>query len=770
MREPAAGARRGAAPAGGGVRALSPGSAPRGAPSPAPAAAAPFSAASSDAWVWGPAGGLSSATWGSYSVWAPTPFLAAAAAALTAAADACRGGPRPRRLPPPCRDLVRGRVRRPPPLAGVATVLRPRRTVVTVEWLGSGAYRAAVGHCVLSLSLHALAQGQWPLSHLPGLHAVLSLLFGRRPLVATAVPAMAFALLPSLHPRDRHAVIRVRVCRKWEFRAHGTDDGSIIHIDLVLADEKGNSMYAEIPTTEIERKGSLVQEGGIYVVSRFMVSNAKNTFMPVPGNYMIEFTYHTMVTPVTDTTLAIPELIYHLTPFGDLEQHAGVHSHFTDVLGVLIQVSDARAVHLTGRPNPTITRDIVLRDLSYFEIKVSLWGHRASAFTIDTIHNPSESKPIVVLLVGTVVKTFQGQHCLSAGAACRWFFNPPIPEADVFYNSLNDQRIEIRHSAVTVSEPRGPALAQAEITTLGQLDAMDTYTIGDACYRCTVVIARLVPGERWWFPSCARCNKSCMQETSGYKCRICLSTVYKFKYKLAFVATDGTAEAKMVSFDNVATRIIGKPVQQLMRAGRPTEDFPPDIAAVAQAIDSHQQQPALRGGTLEVSAETEMPKDTAEQQAAATLPETTFKMLGVQPQPSHDTPAASNGTPPDTNTAAHSAKKDLTKTSTEKNTRTSARRKLLLSEDEAAEKSTALPVGAKKQRGQKTSTPLRIREAPSQSQKSSTLDDDAIAADATSDTSLLYFIGMLQPLSMHRCLKPYIQDPKHKYRIRNGPT
>ncbi|WVZ89379.1 hypothetical protein U9M48_035795 [Paspalum notatum var. saurae] len=759
MREPAAGARRGAAPAGSGGAALCPGSAPRGAPSPAPAAAAPFSAASSDAWVWGPAGGLSSATWGSYSVWAPTPFLAAAAAALTAAADACCGGPRPRRLPLPC-----------------------------LEWLGSGAYRAAVGHCVLSLSLHALAQGQWPLSHLPGLHAVLSLLFGRRPLVATAVPAMAFALLPSLHPRDRHAVIRVRVCRKWEFRAHGTDDGSIIHIDLVLADEKGNSMYAEIPTTEIERKGSLVQEGGIYVVSRFMVSNAKNTFMPVPGNYMIEFTYHTMVTPVTDTTLAIPELIYHLTPFGDLEQHAGVHSHFTDVLGVLIQVSDARAVHLTGRPNPTITRDIVLRDLSYFEIKVSLWGHRASAFTIDTIHNPSESKPIVVLLVGTVVKTFQGQHCLSAGAACRWFFNPPIPEADVFYNSLNDQRIEIRHSAVTVSEPRGPALAQAEITTLGQLDAMDTYTIGDACYRCTVVIARLVPGERWWFPSCARCNKSCMQETSGYKCRICLSTVYKFKYKLAFVATDGTAEAKMVSFDNVATRIIGKPVQQLMRAGRPTEDFPPDIAAVVslkftfaialsdqsfkspeksyrvlsvlathgrqisvphlvitagtsgvqpQAIDSHQQQPALRGGTLEVSTETEMPKDTAEQQAAATLPETTFKMLEVQPQPSHDTPAASNGTPPDTNTAAHSAKKDLTKTSTEKNPRTSTRRKLVLSEDEAAEKSTALPVGAKKQRGQKTSTPLRIREASSQSQKSSTLDDDAIAADATSDTSLL---------------------------------
>ncbi|WVZ88902.1 hypothetical protein U9M48_035369, partial [Paspalum notatum var. saurae] len=146
------------------------------------------------------------------------------------------------------------------------------------------------------------------------------------------LPAMAFTLLPSLRLRDRHAVIRVRVSRKWEFRAGGTDDGSIVHVDLVLVDEKGNSMYAEIPTAEVENKSPLVQEGGIYIMSRFMVSNAKATFMPVPGNYMIEFTFHTIVNPIKDGAVAIPELSYHLTPFSDLEQRAGVYSHFTGVL------------------------------------------------------------------------------------------------------------------------------------------------------------------------------------------------------------------------------------------------------------------------------------------------------------------------------------------------------------------------------------------------------------------------------------------------------
>ncbi|WVZ89733.1 hypothetical protein U9M48_036098 [Paspalum notatum var. saurae] len=51
---------------------------------------------------------------------------------------------------------------------------------------------------------------------------------------------------------------------------------------------------------------------------------------------------------------------------------AGDQSRFTDVIGVLVEISDAKIVHLTGKPNPTITGDIVLRDLTHFEIKVTL--------------------------------------------------------------------------------------------------------------------------------------------------------------------------------------------------------------------------------------------------------------------------------------------------------------------------------------------------------------------------------------------------------------
>ena len=56
-------------------------------------------------------------------------------------------------------------------------------------------------------------------------------------------------------------------------------------------------MYGEIPAQEVDTKSPLIEEGGIYVISRFRVSNAKSGYRPVDARYMIEFTLHTTVSP-----------------------------------------------------------------------------------------------------------------------------------------------------------------------------------------------------------------------------------------------------------------------------------------------------------------------------------------------------------------------------------------------------------------------------------------------------------------------------------------
>ena len=51
-------------------------------------------------------------------------------------------------------------------------------------------------------------------------------------------------------------------------------------------------MYGEISAGEVETKSPLVQGNGIYVISRFRVSNAKRSFRPVASQFI---TFRTQV-------------------------------------------------------------------------------------------------------------------------------------------------------------------------------------------------------------------------------------------------------------------------------------------------------------------------------------------------------------------------------------------------------------------------------------------------------------------------------------------
>lgn len=45
---------------------------------------------------------------------------------------------------------------------------------------------------------------------------------------------------------------------------------------------------------------------------------------------------------------------------------------------------------------------------SHYEIKATLWGDRAAEFTVHKVYDAAEKKPVVILLVGTLPKTYQG--------------------------------------------------------------------------------------------------------------------------------------------------------------------------------------------------------------------------------------------------------------------------------------------------------------------------------------------------------------------------
>jgi len=133
---------------------------------------------------------------------------------------------------------------------------------------------------------------------------------------------IAFDSLSDVSPVSRHWSICVRIARMWDYC--GTRDGQPpIHVDLVLVDEKGNHMYAEIPGNEATKFKQLVQEHKVYCFKKFLVAPSKAAYKPFPGKYMIKFTPWTSVTPVDDITPDFPLYVYNLMPFSELPSRVG---------------------------------------------------------------------------------------------------------------------------------------------------------------------------------------------------------------------------------------------------------------------------------------------------------------------------------------------------------------------------------------------------------------------------------------------------------------
>jgi hypothetical protein len=64
-------------------------------------------------------------------------------------------------------------------------------------------------------------------------------------------------------------------------------------------------------------------------------------------------------------------------------------------------------------------------------MKITLWGHRAAAFSTDGVYNCDEATPIVVLFVGGLMKSYQSiilpsvlhsSYIVSEGFSCHLVF------------------------------------------------------------------------------------------------------------------------------------------------------------------------------------------------------------------------------------------------------------------------------------------------------------------------------------------------------------
>lgn len=368
--------------------------------------------------------------------------------------------------------------------------------------------------------------------------------------------------------------------RKWLYDATESG-GSASYIGLVLADEKGNYIYGHIVERDIHTKGPLLELDATYVIKKFFVRASKQTYVPFEKQYMIEFTSFTTVVPVRNPAATVPEYIYNITPYSKINPVYPASTKYIDVLGIITSVDNAVDRPLRTREKVLPMREIIIKDLSNNELKVTLWANHATSFCLPEASTSQTLQSIVVLFVGCLPKIMDRKTQVSGSHGCRWFFNSNIKEAQPFFQSLQINPVPIYRPP-----PLDPALQQAVLPTilehrnLQELNMIDPFEFPKQGYKCTVTITSIPQEKRWWYMGCAKCKKAPREETGTFWCAPCQCSETKPFYKFLFIAQDDTTEAEFFAYDDTARNIIRRNVTAVINQQRKDPGFPQFLTEV----------------------------------------------------------------------------------------------------------------------------------------------------------------------------------------------
>ncbi|BAS99781.1 Os07g0113000, partial [Oryza sativa Japonica Group] len=167
--------------------------------------------------------------------------------------------------------------------------------------------------------------------------------------------------IDKLFEGDDNSRLLARVSRLWEF-TDCKDATKIYHIDLVLVDEKGGSIHAQIFPPLLQVFKPLLTEGKVYYLDSYRVKTSNKSYRPVANPLMMTFTKWTSVEQCLDVPFNFPTVVYTLTPLNEVSNFVDKNESFVDVIGFITEISTPTMLRPKSRDASSLKRIIQICD------------------------------------------------------------------------------------------------------------------------------------------------------------------------------------------------------------------------------------------------------------------------------------------------------------------------------------------------------------------------------------------------------------------------
>ncbi|XP_040381577.1 uncharacterized protein LOC102700249 isoform X4 [Oryza brachyantha] len=280
-----------------------------------------------------------------------------------------------------------------------------------------------------------------------------------RPLLTllTSYIQMQYSLLKDVTQESHSWRVRVQVTRFSEYNSEDQPP-VLLRLDLVLLDEEGTMMDAQIPGRHMTSFSPVLKEDRVYYITYFEVAEARASYRPVDNPIMAKFTKHTQIKEINHVPDSFPRYACKVIPFETLQARVDITDVLSDVVGMLTAVSAISTVRIRG-------------------------GHKE-------------------------VRNIQ----ITDG---RWYSNAMIPEVVALQQSLTAKPHGVTWFGQTVTKKQHSNVTVPDIAGLNPHDILgNTYVLN-------IAIKGIIPGDNWWYIACQKCKRTAAQEGSFYKCIKC---------------------------------------------------------------------------------------------------------------------------------------------------------------------------------------------------------------------------------------------------------